>query len=206
MTFKRTTLTLGALVLGAAALVSAPGMAEARMNMPLTFDEIDADGDGQITAEELQAFIASQREGGTWGRSSDRARWSRNQGSRGDMRARQVQRMAALSDAEIETRAAERAQWMIEAWDTDGDGLLSAEELAAGHGARMETMRERAAAWSEEARVRGPRSRASARDRGADGAWMLQRMDTDGDGVISREEFDAAMGRGPFRRGWAVTE
>lgn len=83
------------------------------------FTDLDANGDGRITADELTAHATA--------------------------------------------RAQERAERMMEKLDTNGDGLLSIEELS-----------------------KAPEGHA---DR------MMERVDTDKDGAISQEEYDAAVER-----------
>ncbi|SMX49281.1 EF-hand domain-containing protein [Maliponia aquimaris] len=117
---KRTALWMtGALVvtMGTAGIAMAHGKgygdrgAGAPM-MEEMFAQIDADSDGKVTKDEIEAFRA--------------ARFAAAD-TDGDGKLSQDE-MAAARDA----RRMERVQAMVTRMDTDGDGLLSAEELAAG--------------------------------------------------------------------------
>jgi len=142
----------------AAALVMTAADAEAKPNRDRPdFATLDANGDGQITAEELQAqgaarFAAADTDGN-----------------------------GSLSLEELTAAAAERrenrAGRMLERLDTNEDGELSQEELAAARGGdRAERMIERADADGngsisqeefEEAKDRGRGGRdGGKRDRG----------------------------------------
>jgi len=102
-----------------------------------------------------------------------------------------------------------RAEAIIERFDADGDGGLNAEELA-------KAMTEMRAAMAERARgdgMRGQRGgwrnagpRAGGEPPAGRIAEMFGRIDTDGDGAISPEEFEAgvrAMGGQMQGRGMA---
>lgn len=108
------------------------------------FTKADTDGDGLLSQEEIQAAIESFRE---------------ERGPRGDhaMRGGDGPRGNQPMYGGDGPRGPNPEQ-MIERLDTDGDGLLSAEELAAA-----------------------PQNQT-----------MFQRLDADGDGAISEEEFQAA--------------
>jgi hypothetical protein len=77
------------------------------------FAAIDADGNGQVTKAELEAFRA--------------ARAAEVDGNGDGLVSVEELRAADLKQAEA--RATERAQRMIAAHDTDGDGQLSAAEM-----------------------------------------------------------------------------
>ena len=99
------------------AYAKGPGHEGARMS----FEEIDADGSGEITAEDLAALAD--------------ARFAEMDAD-GDGSVSQDEFMAAAS-----ARAAERAARMFERMDADGDGALSRDALEArgrrGPGERM---------------------------------------------------------------------
>jgi Ca2+-binding EF-hand superfamily protein len=179
------------------------------------FDMLDTDGDGVVSREEFDTFMAERpmlrqgasaeqgrmgarmeamrdaRRGDRWGSRSSGRKGARSgdgqmehmlrDGMGGrfgmwmgedmgmDMGLMPRGRIGEMTD---EMRA-EMAARMVERFDADGDGLLSAEEIAAG----MEAM----AALRND-----PAARARA---------MFERLDTDGDGVISAEEFEAAHER-----------
>lgn len=113
----------------------------------------------------------------------------------------------AFVTARAETRRADRIESRVEALmqgDTDGDGMLSPEELAT----RLETLaEERRAAWQEARAARGER-RGGHDDRRAMGPRMgraammdadqmivrsFQRIDRDGDGRVTEAEFDRVV-------------
>lgn len=117
------------------------------------FAEIDTDKDGKITLAEVESWKAAQpkvEDGNADGKIS-------------------AEELAAPMIAEATKRAQERAARMVRELDTDGDGLLSAAELAQG-------------------RVDGPGARH-------DPARLFQRLDADGDGVITRDEAAKSMAR-----------
>lgn len=92
-----------------------------------------------------------------------------------------------------------RAEAIIERFDTDGDGSLNAEELATAMGelrGRMDGMRGQRAGRGSNAGMHSAQRRwmragaAMPSDRIAE---MFARLDTDGDGAISPEEFEAGI-------------
>lgn len=199
---KRTFLfgTISALTLGAVVLTSVAPAAMARgfggdhggargpamffqkfdadQNGALTLDEvqagiaehfatIDADGDGSVTTEELQAMRPQMKMGkghdggkrgfGRMGGDHDgRSHGDRDMAMRGGEQGfgHGKRMMPQMSDED----RADRAAKMIEQRDTNGDGMLSVDELAAA-----------------------PKQMT-----------IFDRFDTNGDGTITAEEFEAA--------------
>ena len=75
----------------------------------MSFQALDADGNGEVTRDEIAQYRAARFEGAD---------------TDGDGRLSQAEITAAA-----QARAADRAAWMIDRFDTDGDGALSAQEL-----------------------------------------------------------------------------
>lgn len=163
----------------------------------LEFENFDQNGDGSLTQEELRdvakaRFSAADTDGD------------------GELSATELE---AAADA----RRSARYTRMIERLDTDGNGSLSAEEMQAGH----DKMRDGGRKGRDQARrdggkrgmERGEHRRGEARGmqredgqrgdrqdrRAARGGQGFDRMfaliDTDGNGAISKEEFDSAKSR-----------
>jgi Ca2+-binding EF-hand superfamily protein len=168
------------------ALMAAPALATShgagmRGAMPsFDFDAADTDGDGALSRAEFTAYV------------QDRMATARD-----EMRDRRV---AAI----------------MEAGDADGDGMLSAEELRTGLEAVAEARKERRAEWrerrssyrdAERGETRAERrghhdgmrpGRHGRMDRGSmehRHERMFDRLDADGDGAISAEEFAEAQAR-----------
>lgn len=74
--------------------------------------------------------------------------------------------------------------------DTNGDGTIDAAEMAAYRDAMRTVRAERIAAMTEEERAKMQERRAGMKERWAKRGW-LARVDANGDGLISREEFAA---------------
>lgn len=111
-------------IMAAVAALSIAGAAYARGPAPVSFSDVDTNGDGQVTQTELQA-----------------------------LGAKRFEKIDADSDgfvtqAEIENagkeKAAKRAERMIKHLDSDEDGKLSAEEMMKRGGKRGAKMFERA--------------------------------------------------------------
>lgn len=169
MTYK-TSLAIAAtaIILAAGTMLLTPNGANAQ-----SFEAMDADGDGVVTQEEFESFLAerprlqnraqnrSQNRGMTRGMARDgRAGPGGGHGIWGTF--------GPIGDIDDEARAA-LAERLVERFDTDGDGMISEAEIIAG----LEYMQEM-------------RNDPAARSR-----MMFERMDTDGDGMISAEEFEA---------------
>lgn len=103
-----------------------------------------------------------------------------------------------VTPAEIEAQKIAR----FKASDTDGDGMLSAEEmLAQGERAENERRVQRVKKMIERLDTDGDGKLSAAEvqamgkgDRGSKGEGMFKRLDTDGDGAISAEEYKAHKG------------
>lgn len=116
--------------LAAAVLLGGIGLAHAQsdmgkmghgMRMHLSFEELDADGDGRITPEEMAALMQARFEGAD--ADGDGAL------SRDELIARMTERQAE--------RIAAHADHMIERHDSDGDGMLNPDEMKSGGDGRM---------------------------------------------------------------------
>ncbi|WP_241557827.1 EF-hand domain-containing protein [Falsirhodobacter deserti] len=117
MTKFLTGATLVAISLAGLSTAFAQSATEAERRTPpmmQPFDELDADGDGSITREEMQARRVQQVE-------------ALDENGDGKISAGEL---ARADIARATERAERRAQAMIERLDADGDGLLSAAELA----------------------------------------------------------------------------
>jgi Ca2+-binding EF-hand superfamily protein len=198
---KTLTMTAAALaILTGAAMAQAPdGETGARPGPDLDamFERLDADGDGAISREEFAAAapmgrIRAMAEETPLDRDAFAAEMAADAATRA---ARIFERLDAdgdglLSAEELAPRRPERRAAMFDRIDADGDGVITREEAEAAH-----------ARWRERAERRpegrGPRhQRAEGRPgRGPDGGprgdrveRMFERMDLDGDGVITREE------------------
>ncbi|EEW25660.1 EF-hand domain-containing protein [Rhodobacter ferrooxidans] len=82
--------------------------------LALNFDAIDADKDGKVTQAELTAHHAAQ----VTAADADKD---------GKM---SVAELAAMDLAQMQARATQRAEQMVARLDSDGDGLLTAAEMA----------------------------------------------------------------------------
>jgi hypothetical protein len=111
------------------------------------FEEVDTNGDGQLTREEIDA-------------------WRTTRATAIDTNGDGSVSLEELTAAEA-AQAAERAQRMMEARDANGDGMLTAAEMML----------------------------PAVPDR------MFDRIDTDGDGAISKAEAEAASERMADRMG-----
>lgn len=162
-------LALGAAVLAGPALARGDNGHGGPRAMP-SFEQLDTNGDGSLTMDEFEApakeRFAAADTNGDGALSAEELDAARPQGRhmRGDgpRFGRMMPGMRGGDRAEMtpEMRQ-ERATQMIEHLDDNGDGLLSAEELAAGPNP----------------------------DR------IFAKMDADGNGAISKAEFDAAKAK-----------
>lgn len=124
---KRTTTLTGALVLALAA-TSLPAFAQDRGEGPrgprgpmFNFEEIDANGDGQITQDEITAHAA--------------ARFAAAD-TDGDG-ALSADELVAQREAQRAERMQKAAERMLERRDTNGDGRLTADEMGPRDGDRL---------------------------------------------------------------------
>jgi hypothetical protein len=124
----RTFLGYGAVVLAGGVMLATAVAGDAHASGPrgdmmdrAGFSELDADGNGELSREELQNRAA--------------ARFAAVDAD-GDGKLT-VEEMIAAGN----TRASERAARMVERFDTDGDGALSQDELRAGREDRAQERR-----------------------------------------------------------------
>ncbi|TCL10170.1 Ca2+-binding EF-hand superfamily protein [Shimia isoporae] len=149
---------------------------------PMTFEQLDTNGDGFITVEEMEAhaksrFMQLDTDGdGAISLEEMKSKFSAKEGSEGnsDRRAKKLDKMFSkmdtngdgkLTEDEMKPRGDRHAK-MFERMDADGDGKISQAEFDAHKAERQAKMADRK-------------------------AKMFEKLDTNGDGVISKEEFEA---------------
>lgn len=142
---KTSKIALSGLALSAAlAAVALPALAREagpRFGPRIDFEQVDANGDGRITAEELAAHraarFAGQDSDGDGVLSADEMKAAVLARVKERIEAR-IDRMIARRDSDgdgaislAEMQGGDGGERLIERLDTDGDGAISAEELAA---------------------------------------------------------------------------
>lgn len=159
---KKTSALLALTALVALPMAAAPVLAKGGNGHGPSFETLDLNGDGSITADEIAGqqaarFAAADTDGDG---------------------VLSVEELQTAADAKAQQRKADRMARMITQLDTDGDGALSLDEIEAGR------------------KDRG--NRGDAEDRGE---RMFQHLDANDDGVIDAEEFAAHQsdrgGKGP---------
>ncbi|WP_417523201.1 EF-hand domain-containing protein [Marinovum sp.] len=186
-----------ALSLPATSALAKGGMGGMGGGAALQFEHFDQNGDGSLTREEMQDVR--------------KAHFNMvDTNGDGELSADELK---AGADARREARFAR----MVERLDTDGNGTISAAEMEAG----KDGMRKGGKMGKDHARdgkARGDKEHAG-KDRGGKrgddtrqgrGDDRFDRMfaliDTDGDGAVSKAEFDSAKERLANRRGAAPAE
>lgn len=134
------------------------------------FDNFDADGDGRISAADLECLL--RRVGGLPGCSEDAASmlWAADLDGDGYI---SLEEFASVCGAGEEVRHTEELRTAFEVYDRNGDGVITPEEL---HQVLNGLMGKGVATLAE---CRG----------------MIRAVDCDGDGAISFDEFDRMMTR-----------
>ncbi len=143
-----TSLTLAAMVaagLSTAALAQDAPPPPPEPELGMDFEALDADKDGKVTEAEIAAAMAAKLAAADTNKDGKLS----------------AEELVAMREQERAARQLEMAKMMVTRLDRDGDGLVSAEELAAG-----------------------PRQ-----------PTLFERMDTNGDGAITKDEADAARAR-----------
>lgn len=155
-----------------AALISAGGAAYAKSgDRGEMFEKVDANGDGQVTAQELTAAAEAR------------------------FAAADADKDGFLTPEEMAAnRGGKRAERMLEKLDTDGNGTLDESELAAAQdgrqGKRAKKMMERVDTNKD-----GKLTLAEMTAK-RDPAKMIERLDSNGDGTLSEDEFSKARKQG----------
>lgn len=204
MKFRTTMIALGTVAsLGLAAQAMASGSENAPGRAP-GFSALDTDGNGQLTREELQAGLLAHREAAGQARLDRMAdeimTFANPDGMLGADELRRA--LEAMTDARRDAMQAARA-----------DGSAAADRGARWHEHRSEGRPEgraerqaegRPEGWSErraerraerQAEPQPGEGQAGSRMRGLISDRMFDRMDSDGDGVVSAAEYEAAAAR-----------
>ncbi|GEM_PF-399947 len=162
-----TALTIGVTALIGSSALAQPGGHRGPGGEPPAFSELDMNGDGVITADDLDALKAQ--------------RWAEldtngdGVASADELAARAVERAAE--------RAADMAARIIADKDSDGDGALSQAEI--------EARGDDAGGQRGDRGDRGDNGRRGPGGPGGPGGDLIERADTDGDGAVSEAEFSA---------------
>lgn len=142
----------------------------------VTFEEFDANADGKVTAEEIQAHFKARFDAAD---------------TNGDGKL-SAEEMATRASKERADRMQQRMGRMIEKRDTDGDGLLSAEEMQPMQGrgdmffSRMDADKDGAISAEEFAQMKPRGGHDKWRD-GHKGEFKRGGGDCDGQGPKMRQ-------------------
>lgn len=150
-------------------------------------ERMDTDGDGTVTRADALAFASdrfARMDANGDGQITKDERRAARQARRGERMARMdADGDGMISQAEMTAIAADRAARRFARLDTDGDGLVSVADAAQRGGRHGEDRRrqgERAAGGK-----RGPATQAMMEARILK---RFDRLDTDGDGVVTRQD------------------
>ncbi|WP_343521198.1 hypothetical protein [Sphingomonas sp.] len=151
------------------------------------FDRMDANKDGQLSAEERKAGAETARAAMAEKKGGEMADFMPGARRGGRMADRAMERADTNGDGMIskdENRAAVEARFAR--MDADGDGTIGADERRMGRG-MGNGRRARAQAAAGEA-MGAPAAMKSGR---MQAGHMMKHADNDGDGAISKAEYDA---------------